>query len=145
MARTVKNGRMLKILIIAFSIILAIFSIVFWIYCNYMNTASYPFLPPITTIALWISIFIVCFLLFSKEKIEKIFGHKGEVRKSILDSLGVIFMAFILLLTLSWNLAPTAQIPHVLYFQSVILVGILVYFALFFYYILVYRLPNNQN
>ena len=130
-------------IIIAYSVILVIVSFVFYWYCKF-NYYANPRLPPITTIAVWVSVGLILFLLWKEDKIKKIFGKEPiEIRKNIFNLLGAIFMSLILALTLSWNLALSARIPGVLYFQSVILIGLFADYVMFLYYILVYYASDN--
>lgn len=116
---------------------------IFYWYCKFKYYAN-PQLPPITTIAAWVSVGSIFYLLWKEDKIKKIFGKEPiEIRKNIFNLLGAIFMSLILALTLSWNLALSARIPGVLYFQSVILIGLFADYVMFLYYILVYYTSDN--
>lgn len=139
-----KKKKKLRNNIIIYSLILIIASLLFWVYCKFCNKANLPF-PPITTIAVWVSFGSITYLFFVEEKIIKIFGKEGnEIRKNIFNLIGVIFMSFILALTLLWTISPLTTIPYVLYFQSFILMGLFIYYVMFLYYVLNYFISENN-
>ena len=99
-------------------------------------SGSIPF-PPITSVVVWVGFIAMLLLMFNEKRVELIFGKKQEEpRKNILQILGIIFTAFILMITLLWSLAPLELHHNVLYYQSYLLVGLFFYIAAAFYCIL---------
>lgn len=114
------------------------FSFLFWKLYGRPGIIPLP-IPPVTTIITFTVYFLMLFLMFNTERIEIIFGKKGDARRNILHILGVIFTGFILVITISWGLiaGKIENINATVYFQSYILAGLFFYVVVGFYIILI--------
>jgi uncharacterized membrane protein len=109
----------------------------FWFWYNYrIATGAIPF-PPITTVVTWIGVISMWLLMADETRVKKIFGENPDGRKNILNLLGMIFTAFILMITILWGLAYLQLPQNVLYVQSYLLVGLFFYIVAAFYCILI--------
>lgn len=118
-----------------YGLILVVFSI--WFCINYrLIFDPVFFFPPITSIVVWIGVLTMFFLMFDKERVKLLFGENDEARRNILKILGVLFTGFILMITLLWSLSSSELHQNVLYWQSLLLVGLFFYITAAFYCIL---------
>lgn len=94
--------------------------------------------PPITSLAVIVSVLSMAFLLWKPKVVKILFGSEKDVRERLLELLGTIFIGFVLMLTLLWSLKAQTGVLHIdAYLQSLLIVMLFLFFAGSFYYILV--------
>jgi len=123
-----------KYIVSVFGLFLFAYSIWFWTeYGRPIKIIIRTRFPPITTTVVITAVFVFILLMFYTNLINLIFGSETkEIRKNILQIIGVTYTGFILTMAIFWGLmaGKVRNISRAVYRQSYLLVLLFFYIGL---------------